>query len=112
MLPLTDDNGNEVSDDDFPVNVLLRACCNQEVRLGNPRFSVCLDEVAKTTIILITIVLKCKAKGGRSCKSVTKPAASPKVISDNVPSQVCHAESSMRDPEIIEAELMEISAIA
>ena len=35
MLPLTDDNGNEVSDDDFPVNVLLRACCNQEVRLGN-----------------------------------------------------------------------------
>jgi len=76
MLPLTDDNGNEVSDDDFPVNVLLRACCNQEVRLGN-RFSVCLDEVAKTTIILITIVLKCKAKGGRSCKSVKKPAAKP-----------------------------------
>jgi hypothetical protein len=29
MLPLTDDNGNEVSDDDFAVNVLLRACCNQ-----------------------------------------------------------------------------------
>jgi hypothetical protein len=29
-LPLTGDNGNEVSDDDFPVNVLLRACCNQE----------------------------------------------------------------------------------
>ena len=37
MLPLTDDNGNEVSDDDFPVNVLLRACCNQEVRLGNQK---------------------------------------------------------------------------
>jgi hypothetical protein len=26
-------SGNEVSDYDFPVNVLLRACCNQEVRL-------------------------------------------------------------------------------
>ena len=49
MLPLTDDNGNEVSDDDFPVNVLLRACCNQEVRLGNHRL------LTKVIIQLITI---------------------------------------------------------
>jgi hypothetical protein len=46
-----------------------------------------------------------------SCRSApTAPWAHPSRPAQGLP--VCHAEIAMRDPEIIETELMEISAIA